>query len=117
MDPLRNEVDPSDQTDHGAKPPMAFTIAALAGLHLLCCGLPLLLLSGVSLATIVPRSPIIGAIFAVLGLAGFVWYLKKGCATCPGKSSQCRVGKSGSRPKLPSDFLASENDSRTGKSI
>lgn len=42
-----NEVDPSDRTDFGASPPMATTIALLSVLHVLCCGLPLLLLSGV----------------------------------------------------------------------
>ncbi|MDP9414437.1 MAG: hypothetical protein M3Q08_10195 [Pseudomonadota bacterium] len=91
MQHSRNEVEPSDNTDYGAKPPMGATIALLSALHVLCCGLPLLLLSGVSLATIFPSWPVIGAILAVLGVVGFVWYLRKGCATCPGNPKRCRV--------------------------
>lgn len=89
MDAQRNEVDPSDTTDFGAKPPMGLTIVALSALHFVCCGLPLLLLSGVSLATLFPSWPVIGGIVAVLGVVGFVWYLRKGCATCPG-NPRCR---------------------------
>lgn len=54
-----------------------------AVLHVLCCGIPLLLLSGVSLAFLVPSWPVVGAVFAVLGVVGFLWYLKRGCPTCP----------------------------------
>ncbi len=90
----RNEVDPSDTTDFGAKPPMALTIGLLSVLHVLCCGLPLLLLSGVSVATIFPSWPVVGSILAVLGAVGFVWYLRKGCATCPGNSKACRARNS-----------------------
>lgn len=42
-----NEIPPGDQTDYFAKPPMTTVIGALALFHLVCCGLPLLLLSGV----------------------------------------------------------------------
>ncbi len=90
----RNEVDPSDTIDYGAKPPMALTIGLLSVLHVLCCGLPLLLLSGVSVATIFPSWPVVGSILAVLGAVGFVWYLRKGCATCPGNSKACRARNS-----------------------
>lgn len=103
MNRSRNEVDPSDTTDFGAKPPMGLTITLLAALHVLCCGLPLLLLSGVSLATIFPSWPVIGAVVAVLGIVGFVWYLRKGCATCPGNSMRCRAEKSGVSPELSKD--------------
>lgn len=55
----------------------------LAALHVLCCGLPLLLLSGVSFQFLLPTWPIAGGILVVLGLVGFAWYAKRGCATCP----------------------------------
>lgn len=58
-------------------------VAAFAVLHVLCCGLPLLVLSGVSVGFLFPRWPVIGVVLAVLGLVGFVWYFKRGCATCP----------------------------------
>jgi hypothetical protein len=67
-------------------------IAAFAVLHLLCCGIPLLLLSGVSLAFLLPTLPIAGTILAVLGVVGFIWYLKRGCATCPRNEGRCRDG-------------------------
>ncbi|MDT7531206.1 hypothetical protein OVY29_21305 [Sphingopyxis sp. SE2] len=69
---------------------MGFAVGLIAGLHVLCCGLPLLLLSGVSLATLLPRWPLIAVVLAALGLVGFVWYLRKGCATCPGPR-HCRL--------------------------
>lgn len=88
--PLRNEVETTDNTDHAAEAPMGFAVMLVAGLHVLCCGLPLLLLSGVSLATIFPSWPGIGATLALPGIVGFIWYLRKGCATCPGNSNHCR---------------------------
>lgn len=57
--------------------------ALFALLHLLCCGIPLLLLSGISLGFLTGRWPVVGTILGVLGIVGFVWYLKRGCATCP----------------------------------
>ncbi len=54
-----------------------------AGLHLLCCGIPLLLLAGVSFTFVSPVWPIAGAALIGLGIVGFIWYLKRGCATCP----------------------------------
>ena len=91
MSALRNEVDPSDPTDHSAKAPMALTIIALGTLHALCCGLPLLLLSGVSLTTIFPASPLVGGTLALFGLAGIVWYRKQSRGSCLQGSGQCRV--------------------------
>jgi hypothetical protein len=67
-------------------------VAVFAVLHLLCCGIPLLLLSGVSLAFLVPSWPVAGGIIAVLGVIGFIWYLKRGCATCPRNEGRCRAG-------------------------
>lgn len=64
------------------KKPMWGLVGVFAALHLLCCGIPLLLLSGVSLAFLAPHWPVIGVALAVLGAVGFVWYLKRGCATC-----------------------------------
>lgn len=68
-------------------------IALFAGLHLLCCGIPLLLLSGVSLAFLVPDWPATGAIIAVIGVVGFIWYLKRGCPTCPRNEGRCAPGE------------------------
>ena len=84
-----NEVDPTDKTDFAAKPPLGITIALLGAFHFICCGIPLLLLSGASLATIFPSWPVIGGSIAVLGIVGFVSDLRKGCATCPGNPKRC----------------------------
>lgn len=54
MTPLRNEVEETDRTDHAATAPMGFAVTLIAGLHVLCCGLLLPLLAGVSLTTILP---------------------------------------------------------------
>lgn len=105
MNALRNEVDPLDPTDHSAKAPMALTIVALSALHALCCGLPLLLLSGVSLTTILPISPMVGGILALLGLAVFVWHRKKNSATCAGNSVGCRAGEIEARQKHSEDVI------------
>lgn len=63
--------------------------AVFAALHLLCCGLPLLLLAGVSFSFVWPSWPVIGAVLIVLGISGFIWYFKRGCATCP-RNEGCR---------------------------
>lgn len=102
---LRNEVDPSDPTDHSADAPMGLTIVALSALHVLCCGLPLLLLSGVSLTALLPNSPMIGGFLALVGVAGFVWCRKKRGATCPGRSERCRTEDIGSRRERSEDPL------------
>lgn len=69
----------SQQTESRRRPPFVL----FAVLHLACCGIPLLLLSGVSLAFLVPSWPLVGGALAILGMVGFVWYLKRGCPTCP----------------------------------
>lgn len=69
----RNEVEATDSTDHAAKPPMGFAIALIAGLHALCCGIPLLLVSGVSLAAIFAYWPIIGAGLGFVTAGMFIW--------------------------------------------
>jgi hypothetical protein len=66
-------------------------ITAFAVLHFLCCGLPLLLLSGVSLAFMAPYWPVLAGILALTGAIGFAWYLKRGCATCPRNEGRCGV--------------------------
>ena len=73
-----------DQDNGGSKTFILFAI-----LHLFCCGIPLLLLSGVSLAFLVPIWPVVGAIVAVVGVIGFIWYLKRGCATCQRNEGGC----------------------------
>lgn len=65
-----NEIPAGDQTDYSAKPPMATVIGVLALIHFVCCGLPLLLLSGVSLAFLIPSPPVLGLlVFAVVAFA------------------------------------------------
>ncbi|TDX28381.1 hypothetical protein DFO67_11081 [Modicisalibacter xianhensis] len=82
------EVQQTDPTD-----------CLFCGLHLLCCGIPLLLLSGVSLAFLFPIWPVVGGVVAVIGVIGFIWYLKRGCATCPRNEGRCAHGpaKTGQR--------------------
>lgn len=58
-----------------------------AALHVICCGLPLLLLSGVSFQFLSPKWPIAGGVLVLLGIVGFAWYSKRGCATCPGNGA------------------------------
>jgi hypothetical protein len=69
------------QPEQDKPSPRAFILFAL--LHLLCCGIPLLLLAGVSFTLVWPTWPVIGAVLMVLGIVGFTWYMKRGCATCP----------------------------------
>lgn len=71
------------------------SVVVFAVLHLLCCGVPLLLLSGVSLA---PDRPLTGAALAVLGVVGIVWYLKRGCATCPRNEGRRLLEQGWKRP-------------------
>lgn len=67
-----NEVEPTDATDFAAKPPMAAIFTVLTLFHFVCCGLPLLLLSGVSLAFIAPFWPFIGGGIAALAFSAFL---------------------------------------------
>ncbi|RYE66143.1 MAG: hypothetical protein EOO81_11865 [Oxalobacteraceae bacterium] len=66
-----------------AKKSWSMGFILFAGLHLLCCGLPLLLLAGVSFKFVSPVWPVAGVVLALLGIGGFIWYAKRGCATCP----------------------------------
>ncbi len=50
---------------------------AMAVLIALCCAIPLLLLSGISLAAFVPSWRVVGIVLAVTGAIGVVWYLKR----------------------------------------
>lgn len=79
-EPLSTATEP--KTEYG-RPPTGL-IPVLALLHFVCCGLPLLLLSGFSLAFLAPYWPWAAGVLAVVGVIGFGWYLKRGCATCPG---------------------------------
>lgn len=85
----RENVQSHDETGGQASAPRG-TVLVFAALHILCCGVPLLLLSGASLAFLVPLWPVAGAILAVVGVIGFAWYLKRGCATCP-RNKGCSV--------------------------
>lgn len=69
--------------------PSGWSLWLFAGLHLLCCGLPLLILSGISMATLWDRWPYLAGVLAAVGVVGFVWYLKRGCATCPRNEGRC----------------------------
>ena len=95
MTPLRNEVEETDRTDHAATAPMGFAVTLIAGLHVLCCGLLLPLLAGVSLTTILPLPPALGVIAALLGIVGFAWYVRKGRARCSARPN----GSSTERPQ------------------
>lgn len=68
------------------------SVALFAVLHLLCCGIPLLILSGVSLGFVFPQWPVVAVVLAAVGVVGFVWYLKRGCPTCPRNEGRCRTG-------------------------
>lgn len=76
------------ENDGGGKWIWLFAVA-----HLLCCGLPLLLLSGISLATFFKSNAAIAIGLAILGVIGFMWYLKRGCATCPRNEGRCIGGE------------------------
>lgn len=79
----------------------SFKFILFAVLHLLCCGIPLLLLAGISFKFVSPAWPVVGGILIVLGLVGFVWYMKRGCATCPRNEGRaCSVERLG---KVPAD--------------
>lgn len=77
-----NEVDPGDTTDFAAKPPMGTVIALLSGFHFLCCGIPIMVASGVSLSSLVPTSNSAGALVALSASAGIIWHLRRRCASC-----------------------------------
>lgn len=68
-----------------------FVLFALA--HVCCCGIPLLILSGISISTFFTSRPVIAIGLALLGVIGFIWYLKRGCPTCPRNEGRCIGGK------------------------
>lgn len=69
--------------DQQQKKTSSLSFILFAVLHLLCCGLPLLLLAGVSFKFVSPVWPVAGGILIALSLVGFIWYARRGCATCP----------------------------------
>ncbi len=75
-----NEIPPGDQTDYSAKPPMATIIGVLTLFHFVCCGLPLLLLSGASLAFLIPSPPVLGLLGFALVAFAFYRIRGRGCA-------------------------------------
>ena len=91
MDNLKQpDQQPVEQLNEAAK--TRFWI--FAGLHLLCCGIPLLLLAGVSFSFVWPTWPVIGGVLMALGVGGFIWYMKRGCATCPrNEGGSCAMKK------------------------
>lgn len=105
MKALRNEVDSSDLTDHSAKAPLALSIVALSALHVLCCGVVPLLLSGITAATILSFPPLVGGIIVLLGSAGLVWRLKKRRPACSARSVRCGTTKVKPQGKRSSDLF------------
>lgn len=55
--------------DQQRKKNMTFGFVAFAGLHLLCCGIPLLLFAGVSFSFVSSVWPVAGALLFALGMA------------------------------------------------
>lgn len=98
--PTRDPKQPSAHSETGDSPALSGSILAFALLHFVCCGLPLLLLSGVSLAFLAPYWPIAAGILAVMGAIGFVWYLRRGCATCPRNEGRCAVNPNLAKPPV-----------------
>jgi hypothetical protein len=90
------------------------TVAFFAVLHFFCCGVPLLLLSGVSLAFMVPWWPILGTTLMVLGVVGFIWYLKRGCPTCP-RNEGWRCVIDAREAKSPPTALTREDETMAGQ--
>jgi len=72
-----------DKTSNGAG------IALFAILHVLCCGLPLLAFSGVSITAFFSKHPVLAVILAEIGLVSFIWYVNRGFATCPRNEDRC----------------------------
>ena len=79
-----NEIPPGDQTDYSAKPPMATVIGVMALFHFVCCGLPLLLPSGVSLAALFPSPPVVGLLLLTLVAFAFSRIRAGSCAQSDG---------------------------------
>lgn len=50
----------------------------LAAVLLLCCAIPFLLASGVSIVFIKPYWPLAGSALAIAGAVAFIWYVIRG---------------------------------------
>lgn len=78
--------------DNQPKKASSLSFVLFAVLHVLCCGLPLLLLAGVSFKFVSPVWPVAGFALMFIGIVGFIWYFKRGCATCPrNEGGRCSV--------------------------
>lgn len=86
--PPRNEVDATDATDHSAKAPMGLVVFLISALHVMCCGLLLPLLTGLSAAAIFSSWPAIGAMLALLSGVGLVRHLRRSRDRCSDTSPQ-----------------------------
>ena len=75
-------------------------VVLFALFHVVCCGLPLLLISGVSLAFLTPYWPVAAGILTFLGVIGFAWYLRRGCSTCP-PNEEDRAVRPNAASKIP----------------
>jgi membrane protein implicated in regulation of membrane protease activity len=71
----RQDASPAYTDEFSSDRGTAFVL--VAALHSICCGLLLLLISGVSLAFLAPFWAIAAGGLAALGLVGFAWYLKR----------------------------------------
>jgi hypothetical protein len=65
-------------------------VALFVVLHLLCCGVPLLVLSGVSLSFVFPSWPLIGAVLAIIGIVGLSGISSTG-APRPRNEGRCEL--------------------------
>lgn len=62
-------------------------LLAFVMLHLVCCGLLLLLVFGVTLPFLDESWPIAAFAIALLLIVGFAWYWRRACSACPEEES------------------------------
>ena len=93
--PLRNEVEATDSTDHSANAPMGSVIFLIAALHVLCCGLLLPLLTGLSAAAIFSSWPAIGAMLALLAGVMLIRHFSKSRISRSDPSDRARLKQPG----------------------
>ena len=80
------------------EPARGTALLVVAVLHLICCGLPFLLLSGVSLGFLTPYWPVAAGGLALLGVVGFARHLKHGLTSCSRNENCPKLPTQGSTP-------------------
>ena len=96
--PAMNEILPGDPTGYSAPPPIATVIGVLALFHLVCCGLALLLLSGVSLAALYPSPQVLGLLAFTLVAFAFNCIRARSCAWSDGCTARQATRNAASEP-------------------